>query len=372
MIEYTFYITYGKEKAARMRTKLGERIAELRKARGITQEQLAGFVGVSAPAVSKWETGSSCPDISLLCPVARALGVNADQLLQFEDILPEDEMIKHMNEIIECARKEKVETAESKLNQLLHTYPSDYGLKYHGAIALDLFRMWNPVQSAERNQKWKDQKRELLEEVRKAGVSKYYEKALSSLIGLYISEEKLDDAEKLLNELPEDSGENAMLWAQFYLKKDTPPKALEVMQKRLYSLIRKLQMCMVFMMNEELTAEPENQLKICQIYRQVEEIFDVGGEISEGFFVEAYKRMGNYTEAKNSIIKMIDQIMGTVKSPNPTLFYPTVKIEDGQAAAAKEMKKKLLDGIMREDFLKDFQEDMQLQSAIHKLRDDIL
>ena len=53
--------------------KIGGNIAALRKAKGLTQEQLADMLGVSAPAVSKWETGSSYPDISLLCPLARAL-----------------------------------------------------------------------------------------------------------------------------------------------------------------------------------------------------------------------------------------------------------------------------------------------------------
>ena len=63
---------------------IGGHIAALRKARGLTQEQLAAQLGVSAPAVSKWETNSSCPDITLLCPLARALGTNVDTLLQFE------------------------------------------------------------------------------------------------------------------------------------------------------------------------------------------------------------------------------------------------------------------------------------------------
>lgn len=49
---------------------LGTRISELRREKGMTQEQLAKLVGISAPAVSKWETGSSCPDIALLCPLA--------------------------------------------------------------------------------------------------------------------------------------------------------------------------------------------------------------------------------------------------------------------------------------------------------------
>lgn len=363
---------FGKEKFINMRAKLGEHILELRKIRGITQEQLAVSVGVSAPAVSKWETSASCPDILLLCPIARALGVNVDQLLQFEDILPENEMVKHINEIIECARKETVEVAESKLNQLLYTYPSDYGLKYHAAITFDMFRMFNPLESTERNQKWKNRKRKLLEEILKAGSSRYYEKTLSSLISIFICEEKLDEAENLLNELPKDSSEYAMLWAQFYIKTDSPEKALEVTQKRLYSLTRKLQMCMVFMMNEKMIPEPEHNFKICQIYRQIEQIFNVGGETSEGLFVEAYKRMGNYVEAKNCAIKMIYQLMGSVESPNQTLFYPTLKIEDGVSVATKEMKKMLLDGIMKEDFLSDFQEDVELQLAINKLRESIL
>ena len=64
---------------------IGSNIAALRKEKGLTQEQLASIIGVSAPAVSKWETGNSYPDITLLCPLARDLGTHVDTLLQFED-----------------------------------------------------------------------------------------------------------------------------------------------------------------------------------------------------------------------------------------------------------------------------------------------
>ena len=66
---------------------LGAKIAALRKIRNMTQEQLAAQLGISAPAVSKWETGSSYPDIMLLAPLARALGTNLDTQLQFEQSL---------------------------------------------------------------------------------------------------------------------------------------------------------------------------------------------------------------------------------------------------------------------------------------------
>ena len=52
---------------------MGKRISELRKNKGMTQEQLAQQVGVTAQAVSKWENDLSCPDISILPQLAEAL-----------------------------------------------------------------------------------------------------------------------------------------------------------------------------------------------------------------------------------------------------------------------------------------------------------
>ena len=52
---------------------LGKRIMQHRKRLGMTQEQLADRVGVSAQAVSKWENDLSCPDISLLPQLAEIL-----------------------------------------------------------------------------------------------------------------------------------------------------------------------------------------------------------------------------------------------------------------------------------------------------------
>ena len=67
---------------------LGKRIAALRKEKGLTQEQLAEKVGVSAQAVSKWENDVSCPDITLLPLLADILGVTVDELLGVKPIEP--------------------------------------------------------------------------------------------------------------------------------------------------------------------------------------------------------------------------------------------------------------------------------------------
>lgn len=68
---------------------IGNNIVVLRKKKGITQEELANELGVSAQAVSKWENNSSCPDVSLLTKIADYFGVSVDALLraQEEDIV---------------------------------------------------------------------------------------------------------------------------------------------------------------------------------------------------------------------------------------------------------------------------------------------
>ena len=59
---------------------LGERIADLRRERGITQENLAGTIGISPQAISKWENNATMPDIMLLPIIADTLGVTIDEL----------------------------------------------------------------------------------------------------------------------------------------------------------------------------------------------------------------------------------------------------------------------------------------------------
>jgi len=62
---------------------IGTKIKELRKQRGITQEQLANSIGISFQAVSKWENNLALPDISLAPILASYFGVSMDELFDF-------------------------------------------------------------------------------------------------------------------------------------------------------------------------------------------------------------------------------------------------------------------------------------------------
>lgn len=60
---------------------IGEKIRKYRKEKNMTQEEMANRLGVTAPAVNKWENGNSYPDIMMLVPIARLLDISLDTLL---------------------------------------------------------------------------------------------------------------------------------------------------------------------------------------------------------------------------------------------------------------------------------------------------
>jgi len=64
----------------------GTTIRNLREARNMTQAELAEKIGVSSKTVSKWETAKGLPDISLLQPLAQALGISVIELMNGEHI----------------------------------------------------------------------------------------------------------------------------------------------------------------------------------------------------------------------------------------------------------------------------------------------
>ena len=65
----------------------GTTIRQLRESRHLTQAELAETIGVSSKTVSKWETAKGLPDISLLQPLAQALGISVIELMNGEQIL---------------------------------------------------------------------------------------------------------------------------------------------------------------------------------------------------------------------------------------------------------------------------------------------
>lgn len=102
---------------------IGEKIKALRKAKKLTQEQLAELLNISSQAVSKWETGMSSPDIDMLPRLAAFFQTSVDDLLDFDRRRIEAEVDKLVEESVPL-RKEP-EKAEAFYREALRKYPNN-------------------------------------------------------------------------------------------------------------------------------------------------------------------------------------------------------------------------------------------------------
>ena len=64
--------------------RIGEQIKNYRKTEGLTQEQVANYLGVSTPAVNKWEKGNNMPDISILVDIADYYDISIPEIISGE------------------------------------------------------------------------------------------------------------------------------------------------------------------------------------------------------------------------------------------------------------------------------------------------
>jgi transcriptional regulator with XRE-family HTH domain len=64
---------------------IGEKIKELRLKNDMTQEKLADYLFVTYQTVSKWETGVTSPDLSMIVPLARLFRVTTDELFDYRE-----------------------------------------------------------------------------------------------------------------------------------------------------------------------------------------------------------------------------------------------------------------------------------------------
>ncbi|MDU2005845.1 MAG: helix-turn-helix transcriptional regulator [Lachnospiraceae bacterium] len=84
--------------------RINEIIKERRLAKGFTQEQIANYLGVTAPAVNKWEKGVCLPDVSVYKELCSILGISLNEFLAGEDIAQENIIQKSETNIIEVIR----------------------------------------------------------------------------------------------------------------------------------------------------------------------------------------------------------------------------------------------------------------------------
>ena len=180
---------------------LNEIIRQRRQAMGLTQEGLAERLGVSAPAVNKWERGLNYPDITLLPTLARTLGVDLNTLLSFQEDLTQAEIGQFLNVLYETSRQEGAPAAFRMAREKLREFPNSDNLAYSVAGLLEGILVLQPEEPGEEREKLEGEIATLYERCVGSADSRVAEWATYTLASRCIGQGELERGEELLERL---------------------------------------------------------------------------------------------------------------------------------------------------------------------------
>lgn len=218
---------------------IGNIIQQKRKDAGLTQAQLADLLGVSAPAVNRWEKDLSFPDATLLAPLARCLKTDLNELFSFYESLSE----KERELIVNKARMmilEDDDAALAYIDGVVRENLSDGDLYKELA---DMLYGWHLLKKVHDPQIYLVQ------------IAEYYERALAllpektesisgSLMNVYGEMGEAEKAEEAWSRLPESKSDKRWAHAELhYLLKDydrAVPELKELVLRKVVDLARSL------------------------------------------------------------------------------------------------------------------------------------
>ncbi|MCI8796686.1 MAG: helix-turn-helix transcriptional regulator [Dorea sp.] len=119
---------------------IGDVIKKYRKNKGMTQEEMAACLGITTPAVNKWERGNTLPDITLLAPIARLLDITTDELLSFKDELTDEEINQYISIVQKDLEDKSFHDVFISVKEKIEEYPNCEELIWQAAIILDAKR----------------------------------------------------------------------------------------------------------------------------------------------------------------------------------------------------------------------------------------
>ena len=352
-----------------MDDQLGARIAKLRRACGMTQETLGNRLGVSAAAVSKWETGAACPDVTLLCPLARALHTNVNALLAFEQTMTSEQISAFSTAFVQLVREGRRQEALDGMERLLREYPGDGALRLNCAGLLAIMEWSCPDEDGAAKAARQERRRALYEEAALSGDAAQRESAVCALASMDLQEDRLDAAQARLDALPEHTEDTTLLRVQILKKRGELDQALEVTQKQLYRAVSQTLERLTMLM--EVQPDAHAALQTAQIYRQVEAIFSVGGSMSYGLIMQQYLRLGETEKALEYLDKMVESAVGPAMTPNPALFYPTLAPKKQTEQTSKELRAMLLRGLREDEAFDKLRDTQAYRKAVSRLEESL-
>lgn len=252
-------------------------ISQRRRELGLTQEQVADYLGVTTPAVNKWEKGSNCPDIALLPPLARLLKTDLNTLFGFYEDITQQELIRFCKEVNEAALSKGYEAGFAAAEERIREYPNSDVLLYNFALSLHILLSTAGLEEEQINaylkriDAWYERLSQSEETVIRNGVN-------FMLASRAIGEEEYDKAQGYLDLMPnrDDTPDKKMLQAGIYMAQNRAGEAAALLERMLLRSISEVQMIMYKLIDANIAlGDKDSAAYVADRTAKFAEIFDL-------------------------------------------------------------------------------------------------
>ena len=297
--------------------KINEMIRERHIAKKLTQEQMAGYLGVTAPAVNKWEKGTSYPDITLLPALARLLDTDLNTLLSFQEDLSDREIALFLNELSELSEKEGVETL--------------------------YVRALNSSDSAIQNQ------------------------AKAMLISRYMGRKEYERAQELLNSLPEqDFFDKKQIQVNLLIELGKLGEAAKAAEEKLLSATNEIHATLMSLMEIAIKEDRIDDAEyIANVSKKGADLFDLWEYNSYVAHFQLYL----VTKQRKKVLKILVSMLKSLTHKweiNQSPLYRHIKTKEVDKTFGPKMQKTLIDSLRHVEDSAYWRENQELEKVLEE------
>ncbi len=325
---------------------IGKVIRKYRKEKNMTQEEMAVRLGVTAPAVNKWENENSLPDIMLLAPIARLLGISLDTLLSFREELTKEEINGIINELDEKLQTAPFGECFQWIKERIELYPNCEGLMFSAAVVLQAQLLLQEIPDKEDYEAYTVS---LFERVLQSEDEAMRLQAADSLFAFYLRKEQYDRAESYLEYFSLQNPNKKFRQAQIFEKTGRTKEAYKEYEKLLFEAYGRVSLTLngmyVLAVQEE---DMERAHKLVEKQRELAVCFEMGRyhEVSCGLELAMLEKDADAVEAiRKELLDAVPQIDAFRHS----FLYEHTEFTQIREDFAEKLRKKLLKGFEEEE-----------------------
>ena len=345
--------------------KINQIIRQKRKELSLTQEQMADYLGVSTPAVNKWEKGSTYPDITLLPALARLLKIDLNTLMSFNDDLTDIEIENFVDEVDQTVQEQGYDTAFQKVINKTHEYPTCDRLIYSAILYLEgAITLYN-VSAAEQYQEMYET---FYKRLATSEIPEIRETATSMLISYARNRADFSKAEELINSLPFSTIDKEEQLAILYQRQERYQDAEKIWKHRVMKGVTEMQTALINLFEIALHEKREKDADFfADLYEAVTRQFC----FPEWMRYNAHLQLALVKKDKDRCLSILQKMLPAMKKEWNTQNCPLYRHADGSGSTwlSGKLAKTITDELANNEEYTFLRDDSEFEKLIMQFRD---